>query len=361
MKILHVVGARPNFMKAAPVMKALFKKNIQEQVLLHTGQHYDQNMSRVFFHELELPEPSINLEVGSGTQAVQTANIMVRFEKVVQKKTPDIVLIYGDVNSTIAAAIVCAKLRIAVGHVEAGLRSFDRTMPEEINRIVTDRISDTLFTPSVDADDNLIREGIDRNRIHLVGNIMIDTLSLLLPKARQCWEEARLRNIADKKDYFLVTLHRPSNVDNPEVLSSIVKTLVSLSKQKQIIFPVHPRTKHRIHEMGIACNTKGLKLLNPLGYLDFLALQTEAVALITDSGGIQEETTYLGIPCLTVRTNTERPVTVTLGTNTLVGQDMNLLQTEAIRILKGNKKQGKIPPLWDGSAGKRIADIIMNL
>jgi len=352
MHVLHVVGTRPNFVKAAAVLRALDKRGTR-QTLVHTGQHYDDSMSHVFFTQLEIRVPDVNLEVGSGSHALQTAEIIRRFEPVVLEQRPDIVLVYGDVNSTLAATLVCSKLLIPVGHVEAGLRSFDRKMPEEINRIVTDQLSDVLFTPSEDADLNLGREGIPLNKIHRVGNVMIDSLVRFLPMAGKCnrngWPER----------YALVTLHRPSNVDNPENLQRILQSLTEASAGLDTIFPVHPRTRQRIAEFGIAA-TK-LHLLDPLPYIEFLALQSRAAVVITDSGGIQEETTYLGIPCLTLRTNTERPITVTLGTNILVGEDESTFNSELERILAGKAKQGTIPPLWDGHAADRIADVLQTI
>lgn len=361
MYIVHVVGARPNFMKASPVVRALARVDGVRQMLVHTGQHYDANMSDVFFRQLDIPEPDINLEVGSGSHAWQTAQIMSRFEAVVLEQRPDLVLVYGDVNSTLAAALVCAKLLIPVGHVEAGLRSFDRTMPEEFNRLLTDQIADLLFTPSPDADENLLREGIPPERIHRVGNVMIDTLVYLLPRALQRWNAGRL-NVqgceVDQHRYALVTLHRPSNVDAPETLTKIMCALADISRDLPVLFPVHPRTRQRLEHVQYATRNTQLHLLDPVGYLDFLALQRHAALVITDSGGIQEETTYLGVPCLTVRENTERPVTITLGTNTLVGQDMDRLRAEVARILAGDGKRGQVPPLWDGHAAERIAQVI---
>lgn len=353
--ILHVVGARPNFMKVAPVLRVLQEDDGIRQTLVHTGQHYDANMSDVFFRELDLPEPDINLGVGSASHAVQTASIMLRFEKVVLEDRPDLVLVYGDVNSTVAAALVCAKLGIPVGHVEAGLRSFDRTMPEEINRLLTDQITDILFTPSVDGNENLAREGIDSGKIHFVGNVMIDTLIRLLPRAT---DVSTRRFGVLPQQYGLVTLHRPSNVDDPVMLQTIMDTLQKIATQLPLLFPIHPRTRKRLQEMGYQITNSALQLLEPLGYIEFLALQKNARLVITDSGGIQEETSYLGIPCLTVRNNTERPVTITVGTNTLVGQDMERLKREVNRILGGLYKEGSIPPLWDGHAGERIARIV---
>jgi UDP-N-acetylglucosamine 2-epimerase (non-hydrolysing) len=356
LKILHVVGARPNFMKAAPVIHALNAYPQIEQVLVHTGQHYDKNMSDIFFTELGLPQPDINLEVGSGSHAYQTAHIMLRFEEVVIDRKPDWLLIYGDVNSTIAAALVCAKLGVLVGHVEAGLRSSDRTMPEEINRLLTDQISDLLFTPSEDGNRNLEREGIPAEKIHLVGNVMIDTVARLLPEAEKRLPLAELG--LDKSPYALVTLHRPSNVDHNESLVSILTCLINISQNLPIIFPVHPRTRSKLKELNIDLAQSQVFLVEPLGYLDFLRLQKTATVVITDSGGIQEETTYLGVPCLTLRENTERPITVKLGTNQIIGQDMGRLHEEVTKILRGEAKQGCIPPLWDGRTGERIAAIL---
>jgi UDP-N-acetylglucosamine 2-epimerase (non-hydrolysing) len=350
MRILHVVGARPNFMKAAPVLAAFRRHASVTQTLVHTGQHYDRNMSDVFFEQLEIPAPDVNLEVGSGSHAQQTAEIMSRFEPVALEKKPDVVLVYGDVNSTMAAAVVCSKLLIPVGHVEAGLRSFDRTMPEEINRLITDQLADWLFTPSEDGDRNLLHEGINVEKIHRVGNVMIDSLVRLLPLAMKCQRDGLPNR------YALVTLHRPSNVDDGNVLRKILECIDKVSAEMGVVFPVHPRTRQRMREFGI--NMANLHLLEPAPYLEFLALQARASVVITDSGGIQEETTYLGIPCLTLRSNTERPITVEIGTNILIGNDMIKLQQELSKTLAGNGKRGSIPPLWDGRASERIADIV---
>ncbi len=361
MKIIHVVGARPNFMKVAPVMAACAENKRFEQCLVHTGQHYDEKMSDIFFQELGLPIPDINLEVGSGSHAEQTAKIMIRFEEVVQQQQPDLALVYGDVNSTVAAALVCAKLNVKIGHVEAGLRSGDRTMPEEVNRLVTDCLADILFTPSPDGDRNLIGEGVDKQKIHLVGNVMIDTLVRLLPSAKERWRSEALEQFSRFDRYCLVTLHRPSNVDEAKMLGSILSTLNTLSLRIPIIFPIHPRTRDRVQTLNLEPLSPDVHCTEPLSYLDFLALQTRAALVITDSGGIQEETTYLGIPCLTVRENTERPITMEMGTNILVGQNMDDLYNAAQEILDGNVKDSEIPPLWEGNAGKRIADIIDTL
>ena len=357
MHVLHVVGARPNFMKAAPVLRALSAHSSLPQTLVHTGQHYDAAMSDVFFSQLEMPLPDVNLEVGSGTHAQQTARIMMAIEPVLLERKPDLVLVYGDVNSTVAAALVCSKLHIKVGHVEAGLRSGDRTMPEEINRLVTDQISDLLFTPSADGDKNLLREGIDSCRIHRVGNVMIDTLVRLLPAAEKHFP------LDTPFPYALVTLHRPSNVDDLPWLQELLSALADLSTQLNVIFPVHPRTRQRLNELTSSSGIKTrLRLLDPLPYLEFLALQQRAFVVITDSGGIQEETTFLGVPCLTVRENTERPITVDMGTNQLVGRDIAKLRYATQKIINRGRTEADYlnlnVPLWDGHAAERIAQVI---
>lgn len=348
--VLHIVGARPNFMKVAPVLNALKSHRHVVQAVVHTGQHYDANMSDVFFEQLGIPAPDVNLAVGSGTHARQTAEIMTRFEPVVLERKPDIVLVYGDVNSTVAAALVCAKLGVRVGHVEAGLRSFDRSMPEEINRLVTDQLADVLYTPSEDGDSNLQREGIAPEKIFRVGNVMIDSLVKLLPLAQ------RQNKNGLPERYALVTLHRPANVDESATLKSILQSLLEVNRDLSVVFPAHPRTRQRISDFGL--NAGQLQLLDPLPYIDFLGLQSRATVVITDSGGIQEETTYLGVPCLTLRENTERPITVSLGTNILVGSDPDRLRSELSRVLAGKAKKGAVPPLWDGHAGERIAALL---
>jgi UDP-N-acetylglucosamine 2-epimerase (non-hydrolysing) len=304
-------------------------------------------LSDIFFSQLNMPAPDVNLEVGSGSHAVQTAEVMKRFEPVVLERKPDLVLVYGDVNSTVAAALVCSKLRIRVGHVEAGLRSFDRTMPEEINRIVTDQLADLLFTPAEDGDINLQREGVPAEKIYRVGNVIIDSLIQLLPAVM------RFSKNGLPQRYAIVTLHLPSNVDDSANLKNILQSLLEVNERLEVVFPVHPRTRQRIDTLGI--NIEKLRFLGPLPYIEFLSLQRRAVVVITDSGGVQEETTYLGVPCLTLRSNTERPVTVNMGTNVLVGQDRRLLDSELTRILEGGAKKGSIPPLWDGHASERIA------
>ena len=354
MTVLHVVGARPNFMKAAPVYRALANHG-HRQILVHTGQHYDALMSDVFFKGLGIPDPDESLNVGSGSHAQQTSAIMSRFEPVVVAHKPDIVLVYGDVNSTVAAALVCSKLGIRVGHVEAGLRSFDRSMPEEINRLVTDQLADMLFTPSSDGDENLAREGVAKEKIFLVGNVMIDTLIRLLPQADQLFPALKAKLTLDS--FGLVTLHRPSNVDDESSFLPILQALDALSRELPLIFPVHPRTRQKWALQLGQCNPN-LRTLDPLGYLEFLALQRNAAVVITDSGGIQEETTYLGVPCLTLRENTERPITLTSGTNVLIGRDWELLRKQFHAALNGNRKSMGPPPLWDGKASERIADIL---
>jgi UDP-N-acetylglucosamine 2-epimerase (non-hydrolysing) len=355
MTVLHVVGARPNFMKAAPVYRALAKAGFN-QVLVHTGQHYDALMSDVFFQTLEIPAPDESLNVGSGTHAQQTAAIMSKFEPVVLARRPDVVLVYGDVNSTVAAALVCAKLGVRVAHVEAGLRSFDREMPEEINRLVTDQLSDLLFTPSPDGDENLKREGVAAEKIFLVGNVMIDTLVQFLPKAEELFGDLEEKLSLDR--FGLVTLHRPSNVDDEAVFLPMLQVLDELSRDLPLIFPVHPRTRDRWSEQLRRCNSN-LRTIEPLGYLEFLALQKHAAVVITDSGGIQEETTYLGTPCLTLRENTERPITITAGTNVLIGRDWKMLREEFAKSLNGYRKCSGAIPLWDGHASDRIAEILL--
>jgi UDP-N-acetylglucosamine 2-epimerase (non-hydrolysing) len=354
MKVLHVVGARPNFMKAAPVYRALAKKK-HDQTLVHTGQHYDVLMSDVFFQALEIPNPDESLNVGSGSHAQQTSAIMSRFEPVVFARKPDIVLVYGDVNSTVAAALVCSKLGIRVGHVEAGLRSFDRSMPEEINRLITDQLADLLFTPSSDGDENLLREGIAKEKIFLVGNVMIDTLIRFLPKADEAFRE--LQAVLQLDSFGLITLHRPSNVDDESTFLPMLQVLDSLSEKLPLVFPVHPRTRQKWFARLEKCNPN-LRVIDPLGYIEFLALQKNAKVVITDSGGIQEETTYLGTPCLTLRENTERPITLTHGTNVLIGRDWEMLRKHFYEALNGDCKRAGRPPLWDGKASERIADIL---
>lgn len=353
MKILHVVGARPNFMKIAPVMRALERRGA-EQLLLHTGQHYDASMSDVFFADLGLPRPDLSLGVGSGSHAEQTAKVMLGFEKVLLMHRPDRVVVVGDVNSTLACALVAAKLHVSCAHIEAGLRSFDMTMPEEINRVLTDRICDLLLTPSEDADENLLREGAEPERIRLVGNVLIDALHLHLDRARagEPWKKFG----QEAGGYAVLTLHRPANVDDPAVLSRLLGALAKVQSRIPILFPAHPRTKRAIEALG--GRPTGLRLLPPLGYLDFLGLLAEARMVLTDSGGLQEETTILGVPCLTLRENTERPVTVTHGTNFLVGRDPARIERTALEILDGRVKKAQVPRFWDGRTSERIADTL---
>src|ERR1700678_1557123 len=350
--IFHIVGARPNFMKVAPVLNALRAHENVVQTLIHTGQHYDVNMSDVFFQQLGIPVPDVNLAVGSGSHATQTAEIMIRLEPVILDRQPDIVLVYGDVNSTVATVLVCAKLGVRVGHVEAGLRSFDRTMPEEINLLVTDQLADLLFTPSEDGNENLQQEGIPTERVFLVGHVMIDSLVRLLPEAQAAFAQ-KIKSEGLPERYALVTLHRPANVDDGLRLKGILESLLEVNRDLSVVFPAHPRTRKRIEDFGL--NAGQLRVLNPLSYVDFLGLQSRATVVITDSEGIQEETTYLGVPCLPVRENTERPITVAIGTNVLVGRNREKLRTELSRVLAGKAKKGTVPPLWDGHAGERIA------
>jgi UDP-N-acetylglucosamine 2-epimerase (non-hydrolysing) len=352
--ILHVVGARPNYMKIAPVIEALRPSADFRQVLINTGQHYDEAMAGSFFKELDLPRPDRDLGVGSASHAVQTAKVMIAFEEVCLAERPDLVVVVGDVNSTMAASLVAAKLMIRLAHVEAGLRSRDRAMPEEVNRIVTDRLADLLLTPSRDADDNLLAEGTPAEKIHLVGNVMIDTLRRHLPLARL--ERIHDRIPVDDKGFAVLTLHRPSNVDHPETFRSILQAVQVVASHMPVVFPVHPRTRNRLAEFGIESALKGVILTEPLGYIDFLSLTSHARLVLTDSGGLQEESTALGIPCLTLRENTERPVTVTHGTNRVVG-------TRTADIVSGFEQalvttwEGKIPELWDGHAADRIAEV----
>jgi len=365
MKVAHVVGARPNFMKAAPVIGALARRGI-EQTLIHTGQHYDATMSDVFFRELALPWPDVHLHVGSGTHGFQTAEVMRRIEPVMQELRPDLLLVYGDVNSTLAAALVAAKLGMRIGHVEAGLRSFDRSMPEEINRVLTDQLADLLFTHSPEANANLLREGRPGEMIHFVGNVMIDTLLTLLPLARESRVLETLGltdNTGQAVPYVLVTLHRPSNVDEAGRLRQIIGALKEVAAACRVVFPVHPRTKRRLSELGVPLSSGNgsIHLVAPLGYLDFLHLEEHAGAVVTDSGGVQEETTYLRVPCFTVRKNTERPVTVTCGTNRLVGDEVAMLPVLVAEALANGSTPSEVPQYWDGRAAERIAQVVSAL
>lgn len=363
MRVDLIVGARPNYMKVAAVYRALqpYAKAITPR-LVHTGQHYDEKMSDIFFRELELPQPDIYLGVGSGLHGEQTGKIMIAYEQAIVTDRPDLVLVAGDVNSTMACSLVAVKLHLKVGHIEGGLRSRDWSMPEEINRIVTDRVADYLFTTSRDADENLRQEGIPAERIYFVGNTMIDSLYYYLPKIaqRQTLQQYNLQ----AGQYILVTLHRPANVDDARTLVGILEVLIQLQEKLPVIFPMHPRTRKMLREYGLEewiSRSKQLHITEPLGYLDFLKLETEAKLVLTDSGGIQEETTVLGIPCLTLRENTERPITIWEGTNELVGCDPQRILSRAQAILDGEVKKGKIPELWDGHAGERIAQILLDL
>ena len=359
--IILVVGARPNFMKVAPVVRQLRRyPEMFRTKLIHTGQHYDADMSDVFFEELDLPKPDRFLGVGSGSHAEQTGKVMIAFERVCIEERPDLVIVVGDVNSTMACAITAKKLCVPVAHVEAGLRSRDWTMPEEINRVVTDSICDLLFTPSHDANENLLREGVAPDRIHFVGNVMIDCLLQQLPKARH---RATLKRIGlEKHNYAMLTLHRPSNVDDSKVLTDIVTTTIELSKKLPVVWPIHPRSRKNLENYGLLSQLKSnkeLKLLNPLGYLDMLSLSRSARVIITDSGGLQEEATVLGVPCITLRDNTERPVTVEAGANKVVGNQPDKIRAALLAVLDGVKQQIRVPELWDGNASTRIANVLM--
>ncbi|HIQ37760.1 MAG TPA: UDP-N-acetylglucosamine 2-epimerase (non-hydrolyzing) [Desulfocapsa sulfexigens] len=375
LRIMSIAGARPNFMKLASIVRAVEQHNNAssepgiKHIIVHTGQHYDQKMSDSFFIDLGIPNPDINLEVGSGSHASQTAEIMKRFEPVLLEECPDILLVVGDVNSTIACTLVAAKIeypsnhkrrRPIIVHVEAGLRSFDRDMPEEVNRILADSISDLLFTTEEQCLSHLQREGVATEKVHFVGNVMIDTLMQHVKKAELSTIKEKL-NI--DKPYALVTLHRPSNVDRLETLQPLMDCLEQIAKLQQIVFPVHPRTKNSLQNFGLyqsLQNNTNIILAAPLGYLDFLKLIKDATVVITDSGGIQEETTVLKIPCVTLRENTERPVTVDVGTNYLIGTEPARIMEAVSAIIQGNGKQGDIPPLWDGHAGERIVQILLS-
>lgn len=358
MKIIHIVGARPNFIKLEPVYSSLSENSHLSQKIVHTGQHYDPKMSSVFFEELSIPKPDINLEIGSGSHAIQTAAMMEKMDTLFDKENPNLIVVYGDVNSTVAAALTASKKGLKICHVESGLRSRDRSMPEEINRIITDHLSDYCLTPSSDADENLIREGIDKSKIVLTGNVMIDTLVRLKPKATKPDVFCDLT-----QPFSLVTLHRPSNVDDASSFKILLLYLGELSKKIQIIFPIHPRTKKHIdsHFPSFSTIYKNIALLPPLSYLNFLWLQAHALFVLTDSGGIQEETTFLNTPCFTLRENTERPITCTHGTNKIIGSNFGLLNQEIEEILEGKKLHTTQIPLWDGQAGVRIAKFISQL
>ncbi len=362
-KVIIVAGARPNFMKVAPILHCIARHNKNAvngtpqivPFLVHTGQHYDEKMSSVFFAELGIPAPDVNLEVGSGSHAVQTANIMTRFEPVCEREKPDWVLVVGDVNSTMACALVASKLRIKVAHVEAGLRSCDRNMPEEINRLVTDSIADLLLTPSEDGNENLVREGVPMSRIKLVGNIMIDSLLSNLEKVAQSTILARLK--IEKRRFIFVTLHRPSNVDAKESLVSIMRAFADISRKMPVIFPMHPRTRARLTEFGIDLGDSNITILDPVGYHDSLALTQSARCVVTDSGGLQEESTFFKTPCLTLRPNTERPVTITVGSNRLIKTHEVFERLD--EVLRGSETLGQIPEFWDGSTAERVVKALL--
>jgi UDP-N-acetylglucosamine 2-epimerase (non-hydrolysing) len=359
LKIHLIAAARPNFMKIAPLFHELKKRDWAEPVIVHTGQHYDLNMSDIFFKNFGLPEPHIHLGVGSGTHARQTGNVMIEYEKVLLDEQPDLVVVVGDVNSTAAVTMASVKLGVKVAHLEAGLRSFDRSMPEEINRLVTDVLADYLWTPSLDGNKNLEKEGVDRKKIFFVGNIMIDSLVMARKNIEKLDVYSRFG--CQRGEYGLVTLHRPSNVDDREVLVDLCNHLVDISKKMPLIFPVHPRTMSKLEEFGIEGlkDAENVHLTEPLGYNEFMNLVFNSRLIITDSGGVQEETTFLKIPCITLRPNTERPVTVTLGTNQLCRPEALCGMVDS--ILKGLFKKGSVPELWDGRTAVRIADLIPGL
>jgi UDP-N-acetylglucosamine 2-epimerase (non-hydrolysing) len=362
LNVINIVGARPNFMKIAPLIREMNKRgNDFSHLLVHTGQHYDQSMSDNFFQQLEIPEPDINLEVGSGSHAEQTGKIMIEFEKVLLEHKPDLIIVVGDVNSTIACSLVASKLGVRIAHVEAGLRSFDRTMPEEINRVLTDAISDFLFTTEASAHGNLRDEGILPEKIYFVGNVMIDTLVYCMDKIK---DKKLPFNGLREKEYAVITLHRPSNVDNPDTLEKILRVLRDFSKKLKLVIPLHPRTDKNIKVFGLGEYLTKIAqnaiITGPIGYLEMLRLNRSAKIVITDSGGLQEETTYLGIPCITMRENTERPSTVEMGTNVLVGNDVDALFSSFEMVMSGDFKKGQIPPLWDGKAAERILDVLID-
>lgn len=363
LKIINIVGARPNLPKIAPLLREMQRHSEKiDPVLVHTGQHYDDSLSDIFFRQMGIPAPSVNLEVGSASHAVQTAEVLKRIEPVLLQFQPDLVLVVGDVNSTIAVSLAAAKLGIRVAHVEAGLRSFDRSMPEEINRVLTDALADYLFVTEEAAIENLLSEGRPRSSIHLVGNVMIDSLRHFLPVAQQSpiGEDLGLNNGHGWRRFAMLTLHRPSNVDSGAKLSELLAAVDAIAAQIPVVFPVHPRTQQRLSQSGISTHPL-LRLIPPVGYLDFLCLLSKATLVLTDSGGIQEETTALGVPCLTLRENTERPVTISQGTNRLVGTDPAKIVSAANEILAGKATPGCIPPLWDGHAAERILEILLQI
>jgi UDP-N-acetylglucosamine 2-epimerase (non-hydrolysing) len=356
MRIVHVVGVRPNFIKIAPLIKALSQYPDVEQLLIHTGQHFDDTMSKVFFEELDIPAPLLNLDAGSASGEAQTGHMIAELDKAFEDLSPDCVVVVGDVNSTLAAAIVAAKKCIPCVHVEAGLRSFDRTMPEEINRIVTDHVADLLLTPSEDADANLVAEGLPPQRIERIGNVMVDTLLQHVDSARNRPLLEQLGFVAGR--YGVVTLHRPSNVDDRDVLEGLCETFEWIQRRLPLVVPLHPRTRERLLRFSLLdmlCSMDNVRVTEPLGYLDFLSLVASARIVLTDSGGLQEETTVLGVSCVTLRARTERPVTVSSGTNTVVGSDPAAIRNAVSEILNGSPKRGQAPPLWDGKASERAA------
>jgi UDP-N-acetylglucosamine 2-epimerase (non-hydrolysing) len=360
LKIINIVGARPNLPKIAPLIREMQRHPEIEPVLVHTGQHYDEALSDIFFRQMGIPTPHVNLEVGSGSHAAQTAEVLKRVEPVLIEQQPDLVLVVGDVNSTMAVSLAAVKLGIPVAHVEAGLRSFDRSMPEEINRVLTDALADFLFVTEEDAIQHLLKEGRPRESIYFVGNVMIDALRHFLPVAQKSriGEDLDLKNAANWQRFGVLTLHRPSNVDSTEKLAEILGAIDAIAAQIPVIFPVHPRTQQRLTQAGIKTHPQ-LKLIPPVGYLDFLCLLSKATLVLTDSGGIQEETTALGVPCLTLRENTERPITISEGTNLLIGTDPAKILVAAQHILVGKGKAGRIPPFWDGHAAERIVEVLL--
>jgi UDP-N-acetylglucosamine 2-epimerase (non-hydrolysing) len=360
LKIINIVGARPNLPKIAPLIREMQRHPEIEPILVHTGQHYDEALSDIFFRQMGIPTPHVNLEVGSGSHAAQTAEVLKRVEPVLIEHQPDLVLVVGDVNSTIAVSLAAVKLGIPVAHVEAGLRSFDRSMPEEINRILTDALADYLFVTEEDAIQHLLKEGRPRESIYLVGNVMIDSLRHFLPIAQKSriGEDLNLKNAANWHRFGVLTLHRPSNVDSTEKLAELLGAIDAIAAQIPVIFPVHPRTQQRLTQAGIKTHPH-LKLIPPVGYLDFLCLLSKATLVLTDSGGIQEETTALGVSCLTLRENTERPITISEGTNLLIGTDPAKILAAAQQILAGKGKPGRIPPFWDGHAAERIVEVLL--
>jgi len=361
MKIMNVAGARPNFMKVAPLINAMSRHPGLQLSLINTGQHYDHALSQLFFDELNLPVPDRFLGIGSGSAAQQIGRTMIEFEKVLEEIRPDLVVVVGDVNATIACSLITARNRIKLAHVEAGLRSFDRTMPEEINRLLTDQLADFLFTTEPVARENLLREGIPSNKIHFVGNVMIDTL---VKHREQADRSSILADLAlSPAGYGLITLHRPGNVDDLPTLKGLLGGLETIQKDVPLVFPMHPRTRSRLESFGLSemvSRMKGLQIVDPLGYLDFLKLMSNARFVVTDSGGIQEESTILGIPCITARENTERPVTVELGTNEVVGTSPERIVAACQQVIAGKWKKGKMPDLWDGNAAERIVRIILD-